>query len=445
MTMISEILKIKKEQVVESQGWVRTCRSSGKIAFIEINDGSSTMNLQIVCKPNLANFSEIGNIKIGSFISVKGNLAITNKENQPVEIQANELKILKIADEDYPLQKKEHSMEFLRANAHLRVRTKTFQAIMSVRSKMAFAIHEWFNKNHFYWVAAPLITGSDAEGAGECFEITTNDKKFFDKKASLTVSGQLNAEAYAQGLGNVYTFGPTFRAEKSHTNRHLCEFWMIEPEMANADLTTLINTIEKFIKEVIAKIKTECNKEFKILDSNGNIAKKIDQILNNSFVRLDYSQAIEDLKAAVKEGYKFEDSDIFFGKDLASEHERYLCEQKYQCPVFLMNFPIEIKAFYMKKNPDNKTVAACDLLVPGVGEIVGGSQREDDYNKLLERCKELKMDLKPIQWYLDLRKYGYYQSAGFGLGFERLIMYICDLDNIKDTIPFPRTPGGLNF
>ncbi|MDR0856955.1 MAG: asparagine--tRNA ligase [Mycoplasmataceae bacterium] len=441
----------KKEEGTETSvlGWIKSNRDSGKIAFLEINDGSSTSNLQIVCKKEVTQgFEEtIKSARTGSAVIVSGVLKKNEKSDNGLEIIANEIKLLKQASEDFPLQKKQHTFEFLREIAHLRPRTKTIGAIMKVRSKLAFGIHKFFQENGFLWVAAPIITANDAEGAGENFTITQNpEKPFFGGQASLTVSGQLNAEAYAQAFRKVYTFGPTFRAERSHTNRHMSEFWMVEPEVAFCDLKQLQVIIEAFIKYIVKYVTDECDEEIKLFAAEKPfIIDRINSMIKDEFKRVDYADGVEQLKKAIADGVPFEDKDMFFGKDLGSEHERYLCEKIYKAPIFLQNYPKEIKAFYMKVNPDNITVAANDLLVPGVGEIIGGSQREDSYDKLSARINELKMDVSSIQWYIDLRKYGYHSSAGFGLGFERLIMYILDLENIRDTIPFPRTPGNLKF
>ncbi|MDR2636442.1 MAG: asparagine--tRNA ligase [Mycoplasmataceae bacterium] len=461
---LSNLFKNPNEHTeqVTVHGWIKSTRDSGKISFIEINDGSSILNLQIVAKANGTEGYEqtIKMARTGSAIIATGIIKLTEKADGKIELVASIIKILKQAHEDYPLQKKQHSMEFLREIAHLRPRTKTISAIMTVRSKLAYAIHNFFQESGFLWVAAPIITANDAEGAGENFTIHQDPTKpFFDKTASLTVSGQLNAEAYAQAFKKVYTFGPTFRAERSHTNRHASEFWMVEPEIAFIDLTQLQYIIESFIKFITRYVNEHCPEEIKYVSATKpHIIDRINQILTAEFVRVDYATGIELLEKAVKDGYEFEDKDIYFGKDLSSEHERYLCEKVYNAPIFLQNFPKEIKAFYMKQNDETKsykgtnirnvsgaTVAACDLLVPGVGEIVGGSQREDDYDKLMQRVKELNIDVTSIQWYIDLRKYGYFSSAGFGLGFERMIMYILDVENIRDTIPFPRTNGSLNF
>ena len=428
-------------------GWVRTNRDSGKIGFILMNDGSTVEGIQVVYKKeSTQNFEECAKARTGSAIQVKGTINFNEKMNA-YELVATSFELLKQADEDYPLQKKQHSMEFLREIAHLRPRTKTMQAVMTVRNRLAYAIHNFFQKNDFMWVATPLITSNDCEGAGESFFIYEDkEKPFFQPQGTLTVSGQLNAEAYAQAFGRVYTFGPTFRADRSHTNRHLAEFWMIEPEIAFCTLPELMGFIELFIKSIVKDVLENCKEAIDFFaKEHPELKERLHNLVTKDFLRIEYRKAIEVLKEAVAEGHKFEDSDIFFGKDLASEHERYLCEQVYKSPVFLYNYPKVIKAFYMKQNEDNETVAACDLLVPGVGEIVGGSQREDSYDKIMTRVKEMNMDPKSIKWYVDLRKYGYHSSAGFGLGFERLIMYILGLDNVRDAIPFPRYEGKLSF
>ncbi|MDR2461594.1 MAG: asparagine--tRNA ligase [Mycoplasmataceae bacterium] len=452
-----EIIEIKDllngdfaiDSSISVHGWIKSTRDSGKIAFIELNDGSTIQNIQIVCKKDSTKgFSDVIKLaRTGTSIVATGEFKNNLKDDQNCEIIASEIKILKQSDEDYPLQKKQHSFEFLREIAHLRGRTTTIAAIMNVRSKLAFAIHKFFNQNGFIWVAAPIITCNDAEGAGENFVISQNEEKpFFDKTPSLTVSGQLNAEAYAQAFKKVYTFGPTFRAERSHTNRHLSEFWMVEPEIAFINLEQLQVVIEEFIKYITKYVADNCKDEIDFFAKEKPFIKeRINAIINNKFKRVDYKDGIELLKKAISDGHNFEDKDVFFGKDLGSEHERYLCEKVYNSPIFLQNYPKDIKAFYMKVNKDGITVAANDLLVPGVGEIVGGSQREDDYDKLIKRCQELKMDISSIQWYIDLRKYGYHSSAGFGLGFERMIMYILDLENIREAIPFPRAEGSLKF
>ncbi|XQP55628.1 MAG: asparagine--tRNA ligase [Mycoplasmoidaceae bacterium] len=436
-------------QEITIEGWVKFNRDSGKIIFIDMNDGTTIKNLQIVCKPNnLKNFDKIKTFRLASAIKAKGLLK-QGREPGSVELEAKEVKLLKLADEDFPLQNKEHSNEFLREIAHLKARATTTQAIARIRTELAFAIHHFFHTKGFIYMASPIITSNDCEGAGENFVIKDDPANpfFQNATASLTVSGQLNAESYALGMKKVYTFGPTFRAERSHTNRHLAEFWMVEPEINFMNLRQLMMVIEQMFKNVVTKVLNKCKNEILFLNQKyqNNTYEVLTNLLTRKFVRLDYAKAVEILKQAIANGHKFEDNDIFFGKDFAAEHERYLCEKHFQAPVFLMNFPKEIKAFYMKANPDGKTVAACDLLVPGVGEIVGGSQREDDYNKIVKRCQEMNIPTAGLQWYLDLRKYGYYRSAGFGLGFERFLMYIAGVDNVKDVIPFPRFEGELKF
>lgn len=449
---LMEISKIWKEKrplaKVNVLGWVKFNRDSGKIGFIELTDGTSIKNIQIVYKRDFTkNFDDIKNFRTASAILVEGELKITSNEKNPVEIIATRIELLKLASEDYPLQNKQHTFEFLREIAHLRVRSATFQAIMRIRSELSFAIHKFFNEAGFVWVASPIITSNDCEGAGENFVIQQEKQMpFFNSQAGLTVSGQLNAESYALGFKKVYTFGPTFRAEKSNTSRHLAEFWMVEPEMNFTNLSQLMLVIEAMVKSIVAYVTEKCHDEFEFLiKEKPELKNRLVQLQNNKFEKMEYAKAIEILKKAISNGQVFEDNDIFFGKDLASEHERFLCETHLNSPMFLINFPKDIKAFYMKINTDNNTVAACDLLVPGVGEIIGGSQREDDYKKIIERCEQMKINADGLKWYLDLRKYGYYSSSGFGLGLERFIMYICGVDNIKDAIPFPRTQGELKF
>ena len=430
-------------------GFVKQNRFNGKIGFINFNDGTNLKGIQVVYKSDvLTNSEEISTARTSASLEVIGKIVATPDAKQPFELQASQIILLKQNDESYPIQNKKQGPEFLRENAHLRTRTSLFSAIMRVRSELAFAIHNYFHKNNYLWVSTPLITSNDGEGAGETFFLTTNEKEeFFGQPANLTVTGQLHGEAYAQAFKNIYTFGPTFRAEKSHTARHAAEFWMMEPEMAFCDLNGLMFNIEDMLKYVINHFKNNCQNEIEFFKNevDSNIDSKIDELLNKDFRRMSYSEGIEILADAVKNGHVFEDSNIHFGMDLGSEHERYLCEQVVKGPLFLYNYPKAIKAFYMKQNDDNLTVAATDLLVPGIGELVGGSEREADYNKLMNRCNELKMDTKPLEWYLDLRKYGYFMSSGFGLGFERLIMYLTGVNNIRDVIPFPRTHGSINF
>ncbi|MFU0252206.1 asparagine--tRNA ligase [Spiroplasma sp. Moj] len=455
MTTVLELYQdqVKDQSEVTILGWVRSNRSSGKLSFLVMNDGTVFNNVQIVYKAEqLANFLAISSLRISSAIKVVGKFCVTPSAKQPFEIQASVIEILDEASEDYPLQKKEHSYEYLREIAHLRAKTNTFNAVFRIRSSSSFAIHEFFNKNNFIYVHTPIITGNDAEGAGESFIVTTRtdnnyNEDFFGKKSSLTVSGQLHAEGFAQAFRNVYTFGPTFRAENSNTTRHAAEFWMIEPEIAFIDLEENMTLIEKMIKHIIIYLFINNHYELDFLNSDvdDKLLERLKSVLNDEFVHLSYTKAIEILQKAVTKGQKFENPDIFWGMDLQTEHEKYLCEIETKKPTFLFNYPKEIKAFYMKINDDNKTVAACDLLVPGIGELVGGSVRENDYDKIVSRCNELKIPTTNLQWYIDLRKYGYYKSAGFGLGFERFIMYVTGMTNIRDVIPFPRTPRNLLF
>ncbi len=452
MIELKELIKQYKQlsnKNVKIQGFVKNNRFNGNIGFISLNDGTCFENIQIVYKKNdISNVDEIAQARIYSAILVEGQLLLTPEAQQPFEIVANKIELLKQCDEDYPLQNKKHGLEFLRDIAHLRPRTKLFSAVMRARSELSYAIHEFFHQNGYVWTASPIITSNDGEGAGETFFVTTDDNEsFFNKKACLSVTGQLQGEAYAQAFKKIYTFGPTFRAEKSHTARHAAEFWMIEPEIAFCDLNELMTIAESMIKHIVKYYKNVCQSEIDYFSKevDNEVINRIEYLLKNDFKKLSYKEGIEILANAVANGHQFEDNNIYFGMDLGSEHERYLCEQVINGPVFLYNYPKDIKAFYMKQNSDNLTVAATDLLVPGIGELIGGSQREDDYNKLLSRCNELKMDLEPLNWYLDLRRYGYYMSSGFGLGFERLVMYLTGISNIRDAIPFPRTHGLLNF
>ncbi|MDC4163298.1 asparagine--tRNA ligase [Mycoplasma sp. T363T] len=448
--LLSSHSKREGEEVVLVGGF-KSIRSSAAIGFIAFSDGTSLETIQIVFKKeNIANFDEISKLNLASTILVKGIVRNTPDKKQPFEIQASKILVLKEADASYPLQKKAHGPEFLRENAHLRPRTNKFYAIMKIRSELANAFFEFFKNNDFLYVHAPIITSNDAEGAGESFEvISANEPNYFNKKASLTVSGQFASEAYSQAFKRVFTFGPTFRAEKSHTSKHLSEFWMIEPEVSLMDLEKLTILMEQCIKHAIYYLFEYARPELEWCNENlePGLIEKLNNVVNNEFARVEYRQAIEILKKAVAEGVNFEVKDIEFGMDLKTEHERYICEKVYKAPVFIVNYPKAIKAFYMKQNDDNLTVAATDLLAPGIGEICGGSQREDSYNKLLSRCLELDLDpeFNNLQWYLDLRKYGYYRSAGFGLGFDRLLMYVTGCDNIRDAIPFPRFHGQLDF
>ncbi|MGL5591429.1 MAG: asparagine--tRNA ligase [Mycoplasmoidaceae bacterium] len=434
-------------------GWVRSCRDNGKIIFISFTDGSRLNSIQLVSKEGVTqNHDTLKGLRVGSSLIAIGKPVLTiENSQQKFEIILSRVKLLKQADENFPIQKKEHSKEFLREVAHIRTKTNTFYTSMKIRSELSFAVHNFFHLNNFVWLSAPIITSNDAEGAGEAFTVTdsSDDNSFFGGvKASLSVSGQLHAEAYAQTFKRIYTFGPTFRAEKSHTSRHLSEFWMVEPEIAFCDLNQLMFLIESFIKFLIKIIQKKCYEEISFIEKNidSTVVSRLENIVSVDFAKIEYKTAIEILNRAIAEGkVNFEDNEIYFGKDLKSEHEKFLCEALGNGPVFVYNFPSKIKSFYMKQNIDGNTVAACDLLFPNIGEIAGGSQREDDYDKLMNKCRELNISTDEIQWYIDLRKFGYYKSSGFGLGFERLIQYITGLDNIKDVIPFPRSNGVLKF
>jgi asparaginyl-tRNA synthetase len=443
---------------VEISGWVRTLRDSKNFGFIEINDGSFFSNIQVVFDTSLENFEEIAKVTISSSIIVEGKLVSTENAKQAFEIHATKVTVFNKSDADYPLQKKRHTLEYLRTVSHLRPRTNTFSAVFRVRSVLAYAIHKFFQERGFVYVHTPIITSSDAEGAGEMFQITTLDldelpktedgkvdysKDFFGKSAHLTVSGQLDVENYAMALRNVYTFGPTFRAENSNTLKHAAEFWMIEPELAFADLQDDLDCAEAMIKYIVKYVLENCPEEMAFFDKfvEPGLLDRLDNVVNNEFARVDYSEAVKILEEN-KDNFEFKP---YWGMDIATEHEHYLTEQVYKKPVFVMNYPKEIKAFYMKQNPDGKTVAASDLLVPVVGELIGGSQREDDFEKLNTRMKELNMNMEDYWWYLDLRRYGSCVHSGFGLGFERMMMFLTGMQNIRDTIPFPRTPKNCEF
>ena len=455
LTTIREIYKNREvylDKEVTVGGWVRSVRDSKTFGFIVLHDGSYFETLQIVYHDEMENFAEISKMNVGAAIIVKGTLVATPQAKQPFEIQAAEVTVEGVSAPDYPLQKKRHSMEYLRTISHLRPRTNTFQAVFRVRSLCAYAIHQFFQERDFVYVNTPLITGSDCEGAGEMFQVTTMDldnipktedgavdftQDFFGKKTSLTVSGQLNAETYAQAFGNVYTFGPTFRAENSNTTRHAAEFWMLEPEMAFADLEDDMDLAEDMLKYVINYVMENAPEEMNFFNSfvDKGLIDRLTNVATSEFARITYTDAIEILK---KHNDKFEFK-VSWGIDLQTEHERYLTEEVYKRPVFVTDYPKDIKAFYMKQNPDGKTVAAVDCLVPGIGEIIGGSQREDDYEKLATRMEELGMKTEDYGFYMDLRKYGSTRHAGFGLGFERCIMYLTGMGNIRDVVPFPRT------
>ena len=433
-------------------GWVRSIRDSKAFGFIVINDGTFFTPLQVVYHGDMENFEEISKLNVGAAVVVTGTLVATPQAKQPFEIQAKTVTVEGASAPDYPLQKKRHSFEYLRTIAHLRPRTNTFQAVFRVRSLTAYALHKFFQERGFVYVHTPIITGSDCEGAGEMFRVTTMDMEnvpktengavdytqdFFGKETSLTVSGQLNAETYAQAFGNVYTFGPTFRAENSNTTRHAAEFWMLEPEMAFADLEDDMDLAEDMLKYVINYVMENAPEEMNFFNSfvDKGLIDRLINVATSEFARITYTDAIEILK---KHNDKFEFK-VSWGIDLQTEHERYLTEEVYKRPVFVTDYPKDIKAFYMKQNPDGKTVAAVDCLVPGIGEIIGGSQREDDYEKLATRMEELGMKTEDYGFYMDLRKYGSTRHAGFGLGFERCIMYLTGMGNIRDVIPFPRT------
>ena len=433
-------------------GWVRSIRDSKAFGFIVINDGTFFTPLQVVYHEDMENFEEISKLNVGAAVVVTGTLVATPQAKQPFEIQAKTVTVEGASAPDYPLQKKRHSFEYLRTIAHLRPRTNTFQAVFRVRSLTAYALHKFFQERGFVYVHTPIITGSDCEGAGEMFRVTTMDMEnvpktedgavdytqdFFGKETSLTVSGQLNAETYAQAFGNVYTFGPTFRAENSNTTRHAAEFWMLEPEMAFADLEDDMDLAEDMLKYVINYVMKNAPEEMNFFNSfvDKGLIDRLTNVATSEFARITYTDAIEILK---KHNDKFEFK-VSWGIDLQTEHERYLTEEVYKRPVFVTDYPKDIKAFYMKQNLDGKTVAAVDCLVPGIGEIIGGSQREDDYEKLATRMEELGMKTEDYGFYMDLRKYGSTRHAGFGLGFERCIMYLTGMGNIRDVVPFPRT------
>ncbi len=439
---------------VEVCGWVRSIRDSKTFGFIVLNDGTYFEPLQVVYSDKLANFAEISKLNVGAALIVKGTLVATPQAKQPFEVQADEVFVEGASTPDYPLQKKRHTFEYLRTISHLRPRTNTFQAVFRVRSLIAYAIHQFFQERNFVYVHTPIITGSDCEGAGEMFRVTTLDldnlpktedgqvdfkEDFFGKSTNLTVSGQLNGETYAMAFRNIYTFGPTFRAENSNTTRHAAEFWMIEPEMAFADLEDDMRIAEDMLKYVIKYVMDNAPEEIDFFNSfvDKELKDRLNSVLNSDFGHVTYTEAIEILeKNNDKFNYK-----VSWGCDLQTEHERYLTEEVFKRPVFVTDYPKEIKAFYMKMNEDGKTVAAMDCLVPGIGEIIGGSQREDDYDKLVARMEELGLNAEDYDFYLDLRKYGTARHAGFGLGFERCVMYLTGMSNIRDVLPFPRTVG----
>ncbi|MBW2610546.1 MAG: asparagine--tRNA ligase [Deltaproteobacteria bacterium] len=460
-TKIAEIFSSTKVGgKVTVMGWVRTRRDSkGGFSFIEVNDGSCLSNLQVITDDKLANYrEEVLRLQTGCSVRVLGTLTASRGKGQKVEVQAQEIEVLGWADPDiYPLQKKRHSFEFLRTIAHLRPRTNTLSAVARVRNAMSQAIHTFFQERGFLYVHTPIITGSDCEGAGEMFQVTSLDldnipikdghvdfeKDFFSSPSHLTVSGQLEAEIYALSMGDVYTFGPTFRAENSNTSRHLAEFWMVEPEMAFCDLEGNIELAVEFLKHIFAYVLENCKEDMGLFNRfiDTSVIETLERIISQDFETLTYTDGIEILSKS-REKFEFP---VEWGSDLQSEHERYLCEKVFNKPIVMTDYPKEIKSFYMKVNEDEKTVRAMDVLVPKIGEIIGGSQREDDYNTLLQRIKEMGLNPDDYWWYLELRKFGSAPHAGFGLGFERLIQFVTGMSNIRDVIPFPRTPGNASF
>ena len=458
---IKDLYRKKEEYIdkdVKVAGWIRTSRLSKNFGFIELNDGSFFKNMQIIVDEKLENFKEIGKLPISSSILVEGKLVSTEGAKQPIEIHATKITVEGESDNSYPLQKKRHTVEYLRTIAHLRPRSNMFSAVFRVRSVAAYAVHKFFQERNFVYAHSPIITGSDCEGAGEMFRITTLDldnvpkteegkidysQDFFGKEANLTVSGQLNAEIMALAFRNVYTFGPTFRAENSYTGRHASEFWMIEPEMAFADLEDNMELAEDMVKYIINYVLEHCPEEMEFFNAfvDKGLLERLHNIVNSDFIRITYTKAVELL---LESGQKFE-YPVEWGIDLQTEHERYITEQIFKAPVFVTDYPKDIKAFYMRLNEDGKTVRAMDLLVPGVGEIIGGSQREEREDVLLERIEEFGLNKEDYWWYLELRKFGTATHSGFGLGFERMIMYLTGVSNIRDVIPFPRTPKNCEF
>lgn len=444
-------------QEVEISGWVRTVRDSKTFGFIELNDGSFLNNLQIVFTDKLSNFTDVCKVTISSTLIVKGTIVKTENAKQPFEMQASSVEIFNLADSSYPLQKKRHSFEYLRTVAHLRPRTNTFSAVFRVRSVAAFAIHEYFQKNGYVYLNSPIITCADCEGSAEMFKLTTLDldkplpqkdghtdfsQDIFGKKAYITGSGQLHGETFSQAFGKIYTFGPTLRSENSNTKTHTNEFWMMEPEISFCDLEELMNIEEDFLKYVVKAVLERCPEEMEFFDKfvENGLIEKLKRVISSNFTRIDHKEAIDILKKADRK-WEFQPE---YGEDLAKEHEKYITEY-FNGPVFVKNWPKDIKSYYMKLNPDGKTVAAVDLEVPGAGEIMGGSQREENYDKLVARMNEMHINTDELYWYLDLRKYGSVIHSGFGLGFERLLMYLTGMENIRDVIPYPRTPNNCDF
>ena len=461
LTDVKELFKNTDKYIgttVKVAGWVRSNRNSKNVGFLVVNDGTYFTPLQVVYSADTADFDKIGSLNVGTAVIAEGKLVATPDAKQPFELQAEKVSVEGESTPDYPLQKKRHTMEYLRTIPHLRARTNTFEAVFKVRSLAAYAIHKFFQERNFVYVHTPLITGSDAEGAGEMFQVTTLDlndvpktedgkadysKDFFGKETNLTVSGQLNGETFAQAFKNIYTFGPTFRAENSNTTRHAAEFWMIEPEIAFADLEDDMELAESMLKYIINYVLENAPAEMEFFNNfvDKGLIDRLHNVADNDFARVTYTDAVDIL---MKHNEQF-DYKVSWGVDLQTEHERFLTEQIYKRPVFVTDYPKEIKAFYMKLNPDKKTVAAVDCLVPGIGEIIGGSQREDNYDLLKQRMDELGMDESQYDFYLDLRKYGSTRHAGFGLGFERCVMYLTGMGNIRDVIPFPRTVGNCEL
>ena len=461
-TRIVEAVKMTQYgETVNVKGWVRTKRGNKQVNFIALNDGSTINNIQIVADVDKFDEELLKSITTGACLSVTGKLVKSEGAGQAVEIQASEIEIYGLADNTYPLQKKGHSMEFLREIAHLRPRTNTFGAVLRIRHNMAIAIHKFFHEKGFFYWHSPIITASDCEGAGQMFQVTTQnlydlkkdengsikyDDDFFGKQTSLTVSGQLEGELGATALGAIYTFGPTFRAENSNTPRHLAEFWMIEPEVAFIDLAELMDLEEEFIKYCVNWALEHCMDDLTFLNNmiDKGLIERLKSVVSTEFVRLPYTEGIKILEAEIAKGKKFE-FPVYWGCDLASEHERFLVEEHFKKPVIMIDYPNEIKAFYMKQNTDGKTVQGTDVLFPQIGEIIGGSVREENYDKLMARIQELNIPMKDMWWYLDTRKYGSCPHAGFGLGFERLMLFVTGMQNIRDVIPFPRTPKTADF
>lgn len=460
-TLIKEIFRNQEASIgqkIKISGWIRTLRSSKNFGFIEVNDGSFFKNLQVVFEDKLENFEDICKYSIASSIEVEGTLAESPGAKQPFELKADKVTLVGFSEVDFPLQKKRHSFEFLRTIAHLRPRTNTFNAVFRVRSILAYAVHKFFQDRDFVYVHTPIITGSDAEGAGEMFRVTTFElnnaplnekgetdfsKDFFSKETNLTVSGQLEVETHCMAFRKVYTFGPTFRAENSNTARHASEFWMIEPEIAFADLKEDMDLAEEMTRYIFSYVMEKAPEEMEFFNTwiAKDLFQRLDNVINSNFERISYTEAVEILKKA---NHKFE-FPAEWGKDLQTEHERYITEKVFQRPVFVSDYPKDIKAFYMRQNDDGKTVAAMDLLVPGVGEIIGGSQREERYEMLEKRITDMGLNVDDYWWYLDLRKYGTVPHAGYGLGFDRAIMYVTGMENIRDVAPFPRTPRNAEF